>query len=66
MTRRNCSQKINDELPGTLHEIELDDWARFGKVRKTREKELRVRMMFSWWRERGWKNWSARGRRGKV
>ena len=33
--------EINEELLETLHEIELDDWNRFGKVRQAREKELR-------------------------
>jgi hypothetical protein len=33
--------EINQELLETLHEAELDDWGRFGKVRQAREKELR-------------------------
>ena len=32
---------INQDLLETLHEIELDDWARFGKVSAAREKALR-------------------------
>ncbi len=33
--------EINQELLETLHDEELADWARFGKVRQAREKELR-------------------------
>jgi hypothetical protein len=33
--------EINQELLGTMHHNELADWGRFGKVRQTREKELR-------------------------
>jgi hypothetical protein len=33
--------EINQELLGTMHDAELADWARFGKVRQKREKELR-------------------------
>src|SRR5260370_41240063 len=32
---------INQSLLETLHQNELDDWARFGKVSAAREKELR-------------------------
>src|SRR4051812_28305885 len=32
--------EINQELLETMHEAELADWARFGKVRQKREKEL--------------------------
>jgi hypothetical protein len=32
--------EINQELLETMHETELADWGRFGKVRKAREKEL--------------------------
>src|SRR5215469_4611302 len=38
---QELQSEINDELLGTLHQVEQDDWARFGKVRKAREKELR-------------------------
>lgn len=33
--------EINQELLGTVHDTELADWGRFGKVRQKREKELR-------------------------
>ncbi len=33
--------EINQELLLPMHEHELDDWYRYGKVRKNREKELR-------------------------
>jgi len=33
--------EINQELLGTMHDAELADWGRFGKVRQKREKELR-------------------------
>jgi hypothetical protein len=33
--------EINQELLETMHDAELTDWARFGKVRQAREKELR-------------------------
>jgi|SRR4051794_9081841 hypothetical protein len=33
--------EMNQELLETMHETELADWARFGKVRQSREKELR-------------------------
>jgi hypothetical protein len=33
--------EINQELLETMHETELADWGRFGKVRQAREKELR-------------------------
>ena len=33
--------EINEELLETLHQAELDDWSRYGKVREAREKELR-------------------------
>jgi|SRR5579864_2597805 len=33
--------EINQELLETLHQLELDDWGRFGKVRDARDKELR-------------------------
>jgi hypothetical protein len=32
---------MNQELLEILHSAELDDWSRYGKVRQTREKELR-------------------------
>jgi hypothetical protein len=32
--------EINEELLGTMHQAELEDWNRFGKVRQAREKEL--------------------------
>jgi hypothetical protein len=32
--------EINQELLETMHETELADWGRFGKIRQTREKEL--------------------------
>jgi hypothetical protein len=33
--------EINQELLETMHDTELSDWGRFGKVRQAREKELR-------------------------
>ena len=33
--------EINEELLEVLHDVELDDHARFGKVRDARDKELR-------------------------
>lgn len=33
--------EINQELLDTMHQTELDDWGRFGKIRQAREKELR-------------------------
>ena len=33
--------EINQELLEMMHEAELADWSRFGKVRQAREKELR-------------------------
>jgi hypothetical protein len=33
--------EINQELLEGMHDAELVDWARFGKVRQAREKELR-------------------------
>ena len=33
--------EINQDFLEDLHQLELDDWNRFGKVRQAREKELR-------------------------
>ncbi len=33
--------EINQDFLEDLHQIELDDWNRFGKVRQARDKELR-------------------------
>ena len=33
--------EINEELLETLHQAELDDWSRFGKVREAWEKKIR-------------------------
>jgi hypothetical protein len=33
--------EINQDFLEDLHQLELDDWNRFGKVRDAREKELR-------------------------
>jgi hypothetical protein len=33
--------EINQDFLEDLHQLELDDWNRFGKVRQGREKELR-------------------------
>src|SRR5579859_8182957 len=33
--------ECNQEFLETLHQIELDDWGRFGKVRQAEEKRLR-------------------------
>jgi len=33
--------EINEELLETLHQAELDDWSRFGKVREAWEKSIR-------------------------
>src|SRR6478752_6872626 len=42
---QGCAQElqaeINQELLGMMHDTELADWGRFGKVRQAREKELR-------------------------
>jgi hypothetical protein len=32
---------INQELLETMHQNELDDWARYGKIRQAEEKRLR-------------------------
>lgn len=33
--------EFNQQFLEDLHQLELDDWARYGKVRQAREKELR-------------------------
>ena len=33
--------EMNQELLETMHQTELDDWGRFGKIRQTEEKRLR-------------------------
>ena len=33
--------EINERLLETMHHVELEDWTRFGEVRKAQEKELR-------------------------
>ena len=33
--------EINQELLETMHQNELDDWARYGKIRQAEEKRLR-------------------------
>src|SRR5947209_4536568 len=33
--------EMNQELLDTMHQTELNDWGRFGKIRQAREKELR-------------------------
>lgn len=33
--------EINQELLETMHQTELDDWGRFGKIHQTEEKRLR-------------------------
>jgi hypothetical protein len=33
--------EINERLLDTLHDIEFDDWTRFGEIRKAQEKDLR-------------------------
>jgi len=33
--------EINQELLDTMHQTELDDWGRFGKVRLAEEKRLK-------------------------
>jgi hypothetical protein len=33
--------EFNQEFLEDLHQLELDDWCRYGKVREKREKELR-------------------------
>jgi hypothetical protein len=40
---QELQSEINGELLGTMHDTELDDWNRFGKVGLAREKELRGR-----------------------
>jgi hypothetical protein len=38
---RELQAEINEELLDTLHQAELDDWNRFGKVREAWEKSIR-------------------------
>ena len=38
---QELQSEINEELLGTMQDIESDDWNRFGKVRQAWEKELR-------------------------
>ena len=33
--------EMNQELLDTMHQTELDDWGRFGKIRQVEEKRLR-------------------------
>jgi|SRR5579864_3649684 len=33
--------EINQELLETMHQTELDDWSRFGKIRQAEEKRLK-------------------------
>lgn len=33
--------EMNQELLDTMHQTELDDWSRFGKIRQAEEKRLR-------------------------
>ncbi len=33
--------EMNQELLDTMHQTELDDWGRFGKIRQAEEKRLR-------------------------
>ncbi len=33
--------EFNQQFLEDLHQLELDDWGRFGKIRQAREKELR-------------------------
>jgi hypothetical protein len=33
--------EMNEELLETMHQTELDDWGRFGKIRQAQEKRLR-------------------------
>ena len=33
--------EMNQELLETMHQTELDDWGRFGKIRQAQEKRLR-------------------------
>ena len=39
--------EINEEALEILHDIELKDWSRFGKIRQAREKELTSRLTTS-------------------
>ena len=38
---QEIQSEINETLLETMHELELDDYNRFGKIRIAREKELR-------------------------
>jgi len=38
---QELQSEINEVLLGTMHDIELEDYNRFGKIRLAREKELR-------------------------
>jgi hypothetical protein len=37
---QELQSEINEDLLGTIHNAELEDWNRFSKVREAREKEL--------------------------
>ena len=37
---QELQSEINEELLGTMHDIESDDWSRYGKVRQAWEKQL--------------------------
>ena len=38
---QELQSEINEALLGAMHDIEVDDWARFGKVSQAREERLR-------------------------
>jgi hypothetical protein len=38
---QELQSEINELLLETMHDIELEDWARFGKIRQAEEKRLR-------------------------
>jgi hypothetical protein len=38
---QELQSEINEALLGVMHDIEVDDWARFGKVSQAREERLR-------------------------
>jgi hypothetical protein len=39
--QRGLQAEINQELLETMHNAELEDWGRFGKIRQAEEKRLR-------------------------
>jgi hypothetical protein len=48
--------EINQELLETMHQTELDDWGRFGKIRLAEEKRSEIRTMCSYTRRSAERN----------